>query len=254
MIYVAKPAKGVPKAFLDAARAEWTEIERRAETRRPSYPFKAYRHKSLKDALEALFRRKCAYCESQYEIAGYLEVEHYRPKKLYYWLAADWANLLPACKRCNNGKLAKFPLQDQKRQARRKGDEKRESPLLLNPSDPGPSRRPEKHVSFDVKDGSIHAVVIGGAASALGAKSIEVYRLTRPALSSARKDWVKRVRGQLLLSRLARESRLTAEERRVADDGLIHLLKPEQPYRALTLQILRDSGIKSGANGRRSRK
>ncbi len=243
MIFVAKPPRKVPKAFLDAARLERKDLERVAMTRRPSFPFKAYRHQSLKDALEELFGKKCAYCESLYEIAGYLEVEHYRPKKLYYWLAADWSNLLPACKRCNNGKLAKFPLQDPKKQAQLKGRERLESPLLLNPSDPRRSRRPENHVTFDPKDGSIQAVAVKGAPSKLGATSIEIYRLTRAALSSLRKDWAMRVRSQLLLSRLARQGRLTAEEKAEADDGLIHLLRPEQPYRALTLRILRDNGI-----------
>lgn len=64
MIYVAKPKGKVPKAFTDAATVERTEVASWAEGRRGSYPFKAYRNQSLKDALESLFRKKCAYCES----------------------------------------------------------------------------------------------------------------------------------------------------------------------------------------------
>jgi uncharacterized protein (TIGR02646 family) len=241
MIYVAKPGNKVPKAFLDAARVERMDVERRTETRRSSYPFKAYRHQSLKDALEAIFGKKCAYCESQYEIAGYLEVEHYRPKKLYYWLAAEWSNLLPACKRCNNGKLAKFPLANAGRRARRKGDEKRELPLLLNPSDPSPEHRPENHLTFDVYDGSIRARLAGGQPSAMALKSIEVYRLTRTALARARKSWALRVWHQVLLSDPARRRTLNELQRKLVDLADQELRDAGQPYRALTRQIMRES-------------
>ena len=120
MIYVPKPDKKAPKTFLDAARDERDIVERTPAARRSGYPFNAYRNRALKEALEAIFER-CAYCETHYAVGGYLEVEHYRPKNFYYWLAAEWSNLLPSCKRCNNGKLAKFPLSDAARQARKKG-------------------------------------------------------------------------------------------------------------------------------------
>jgi uncharacterized protein (TIGR02646 family) len=252
MIYVPKPAAKTPKPFLAAAKREGADVARRPEARRGSYPFKAYRHKSLKEALEAIFQKKCAYCETQYEVAGYLEVEHYRPKNAYYWLAADWSNLLPSCKRCNNGKLAKFPLGDASRQARKKGHERRESPLLLNPSDPLPARRPEKHLTFDVYDGSIRARLVGGQPSAMAVQSIEVYRLTRTALARARKSWAMRVWAQMLMNDPARRRTLNVNQKKLMDLAERDLRDARQPYRALTREIMRAARRKQ-PSGRKQR-
>jgi 5-methylcytosine-specific restriction endonuclease McrA len=255
VIYVAKPRNGAPTAFLAAAEAEMKTILPRLEAKhagRVKVSFSAYRHQQLKDALEALFHRKCAYCEALYSPTGNLEVEHYRPKSIYYWLAADWSNLLPSCNRCNNGKRSHFPLADPKRQARRRGEEVHETPLLLNPSDARPSRRPEKHLSFDTADGSIAAIAVRGVPSPLGVTSIRIYRLTRPALSALRRDWAKRVRCQLLFRQAAQQGRLTAQQRRAADDGVIDLLRPDQPFRGLTFKILRESGITRATSTRKA--
>jgi uncharacterized protein (TIGR02646 family) len=252
MIYVRKPAAKVPKAFLELAAREIAEVARRGERRRGSYPFAAYRHKSLKKALESIFGKKCAYCETQYEVGGYLEVEHYRPKNIYYWLAADWSNLLPACKRCNNGKLTKFPLADASRQAKKKGQERRESPLLLNPSDPSPARRPEKHLTFDVYDGSIRARLIAGQPSALGLKSIEVYRLTRTGLARARKSWAQRVWLQALMSDPVRRRTLNDTQRKLMNLAERDMRDISQPYRALTREILRERRKQQAGRRRRA--
>src|SRR5690349_2756709 len=70
-----------------------------------SFPYKVYNNPQIKAALEHLFKRKCAYCETTYMPAMPSEVEHWRPKgevetekKLkikpgYFWLAANWNNL-----------------------------------------------------------------------------------------------------------------------------------------------------------------
>lgn len=53
---------------------------------------------------------KCSYCERRHEEKGN-DVEHYRPKVQYWWLAWDWDNLLFACQQCNRfSKRAQFPL------------------------------------------------------------------------------------------------------------------------------------------------
>lgn len=246
MIYVAKPRNKAPRTFLDAAREEMKQVVplfRRPKGRKPKFEFRAYRNPELVQALEQLFHKKCAYCEANYSATGYLEVEHYRPKSLYYWLAADWSNLLPSCKRCNNGKLSKFPLVDPRKRARRKGGEKRETPLLLDPSDPMRARRPEKHLTFDVKDGAIRAVVKRGQPSAIATASIQVYRLARTDLSQLRKAWGMRVKNQVAFCKLARRTG-TRAEREVAYQGLKDVLVPSQPFRALTLQVLRESGVR----------
>ena len=75
-----------------------------------SYAFKTYKLRSVKDALEAMFHGKCAYCETFYASTQPLDVEHFRPKGAvadadghpgYWWLAMDWNNLLPSCIDCN---------------------------------------------------------------------------------------------------------------------------------------------------------
>lgn len=58
--------------------------------------------------------RKCCYCES-IEVSTHNDVEHYRPLSLYPWLGWTWANLLFACRACNQsgGKFDHFPLADE---------------------------------------------------------------------------------------------------------------------------------------------
>ena len=255
MIYVEKPRNGAPKRFLAAAAAEWKKIQALFAPGRKAKPkpkFEAYRNDELKKVLEDLFHRKCAYCEANYAITSFMQVEHYRPKTIYYWLAADWSNLLPSCQICNNGKSSKFPLVDPRRQARKRGEESREAPLLLDPTDPRVDRRPERHLTFDAANGSVQAVAVRGVPSPLGLTSIQVYKLARPMLVQARLDWAKRVRKAVLFSQAAAQGRLPPELQNVAEDELIELMHPTQPFRALTAKILRESGISLAPPKRRS--
>lgn len=249
MIYVAKPVKKAPPSFLQVAKLEarrvfefFRPLWSGRKKKRAQFEFEAYRHPDLVNVLQSLFHGKCAYCEARYGATGYVEIEHHRPKSIYYWLAADWSNLLPACKRCNNGKLAKFPLERDKL-VRKPGDEKREKPLLLNPSDPDRHRRPQKHLKFGTNDGAIHPAVINRVPSLLGEKSIEIYRLSRTELSLERKLHALRVHGVVAQCKevMTRRSSTTAREN--AYQALKLILDPRLPFRALTLQILREHGI-----------
>ena len=59
----------------------------------------------IKEYLLKMSHEKCAFCECNIvEESKYLEVEHYLPKSIYPKKVVDWANLLPACKRCNGCK------------------------------------------------------------------------------------------------------------------------------------------------------
>jgi uncharacterized protein (TIGR02646 family) len=78
-----------------------------------------YGHKSVRQALEKIYYRKCAYCEGKFEDGFTLQVEHYRPKNKikddtqhggYYWLTYEWSNLLLSCQDCNSKKSNKFPI------------------------------------------------------------------------------------------------------------------------------------------------
>jgi uncharacterized protein (TIGR02646 family) len=99
---------------------------------RPKWP------KTFRLHLEKIYYGKCAYCESRFE----LQIEHYRPYKLYWWLFFEWTNLLLACPTCNQKKKERFPLNDENKRLTGPGadnfrvDSKvllGENPLLLNP-------------------------------------------------------------------------------------------------------------------------
>ncbi|GGB19624.1 retron system putative HNH endonuclease [Puia dinghuensis] len=82
------------------------ESKGQAETRQNiesgSRSYKVYADKTVRKALKAMFHGKCAYCESQITAIYSGDIEHFRPKGGgYYWLAADWENLLFACPFCN---------------------------------------------------------------------------------------------------------------------------------------------------------
>jgi len=112
--------------------------------------------KACLPTLMDLFKRKCAYCETEISLSQPVDVEHFRPKQgaegleqdrqhLYYcWLAYDWDNLLIACMDCNRrrtiggklvGKAQLFPLEGPRAQilASVADCRKTEMPLLLDP-------------------------------------------------------------------------------------------------------------------------
>lgn len=62
-----------------------------------------------KDQLLIETHNKCAYCESDITTVSYGDVEHYRPKSVYWWLAYVYDNYLASCAICNQRfKGAKF--------------------------------------------------------------------------------------------------------------------------------------------------
>ncbi|MBZ4023491.1 hypothetical protein CKO11_13600 [Rhodobacter sp. TJ_12] len=88
------------------------------EKRGKSFGFRVYKDEAAKLALERLFHGKCAYCESDYAAQAPVDIEHYRPKGGveddpdhfgYWWLAADWDNLLPSCIDCNRRRYQHLP-------------------------------------------------------------------------------------------------------------------------------------------------
>lgn len=44
---------------------------------------------------------KCAYCETPTSVVAYGDVEHFRPKSTYWWLAYCYENYLASCTICN---------------------------------------------------------------------------------------------------------------------------------------------------------
>jgi hypothetical protein len=112
-----------PASLLGAGRAGPKELERARKHFGPpkgegSFTFRAYKGDDVRHALEALFHGKCAYCESRYEVSGPVDIEHFRPKggvegaehPGYWWLAAEWTNLLPSCLDCNRRRYQPTPI------------------------------------------------------------------------------------------------------------------------------------------------
>jgi len=46
-------------------------------------------------------KHKCAYCESYFTSVSYGDVEHFRPKSKYWWLAYSYVNYAASCQLCN---------------------------------------------------------------------------------------------------------------------------------------------------------
>lgn len=112
MIFVARTKK-VPLSLRgpnSAGRKEFARAKVHFNTNRTgTFNFAAYRRPDVKIALEIMFDAKCAYCETRFMADCDGGVEHYRPKGRmvaenhpgYWWLAAQWQNLLATCQHCN---------------------------------------------------------------------------------------------------------------------------------------------------------
>src|SRR5262249_47219395 len=143
-------AKGRIKSFSKIREFDFAAWKERAENARQEaidvlesgdperirdFAFKSKVWGDIKSFLKILFHDTCAYCESDFSVVDWGDVEHYRPKKKvtdpegkvvrdengkphtgYYWLAYDLSNLMPSCALCNQaeGKLNQFPLEDEK--------------------------------------------------------------------------------------------------------------------------------------------
>jgi hypothetical protein len=139
-----------------------------------------------------------------------MEVEHYRPKGRikkenitgyispgYWWLAADWDNLLPSCIDCNRkrqhktknaqvtlGKADHFPLHPDSNDPRTEASLVNETPLLINPCNEDPS---QKLIFANINDKPIAISLSKNGLSKLQVdSSIKYYGLNRPNLIEAR--------------------------------------------------------------------
>jgi hypothetical protein len=57
--------------------------------------------KGAKKQLKIESGNKCAYCEASTAVVAHGDVEHFRPKSVYWWLAYCYDNYLYACQICN---------------------------------------------------------------------------------------------------------------------------------------------------------
>ncbi|WP_323769908.1 hypothetical protein [Antarctobacter sp.] len=77
------------------------EVREQVAAGAPVKPKIPSKWKDSKDQLLRESQGKCAYCETQVTTTYYGDVEHYRPKKVYWWLAYVYDNYLASCAICN---------------------------------------------------------------------------------------------------------------------------------------------------------
>lgn len=120
MIRVDKDLTKIPKALLDKTRKE--KHRENCDAQKFACADNHYKLPEIKEALDKLYYRKCAYCEKDL-LDTDRPVEHYRPKNAnaalkncdgshgYYWLGLSWDNLLLACTQCNRKKGSCFDIE-----------------------------------------------------------------------------------------------------------------------------------------------
>lgn len=75
------------------------------------HDFKSAYWKTSKDQSKKESANKCAYCEANTSVVAHGDVEHFRPKSEYWWLAYTYDNYLFACQICNQTyKSDNFPI------------------------------------------------------------------------------------------------------------------------------------------------
>lgn len=275
MIHVDRPSKRsmVPQSLRGKMSAGARETrEAIAHFNKPAnrgrnFEFEAYKEPDVVEALMKLFYGKCAYCESILATQP-PDLEHYRPKSAvlengklkkpgYYWLAAEWTNLLPSCIDCNRfrhyigggkaqegGKGNSFPLLDPVKRWKSPRQGNQEQPLLLDPC----RDFPEKHLDFleeragaviPANDGSHHGDLRGRT-------TIDVFGLNRPGLVQARKATLKIFKGHLTALRkesTAAQKNPKSRHHRIRLQGrrkeLRELLTRDTQYLGMLRQLVR---------------
>jgi uncharacterized protein (TIGR02646 family) len=113
-----KPFRPIPEKLYQCFEAKQENLLAKKENH--SFDGNCY-NTAVKKELEILYHSKCAFCESKlnaipkdnYEFT----VEHFRPKKGgWYWLAYEWSNLMPSCRKCNEAKADHFSIDKRKKQ------------------------------------------------------------------------------------------------------------------------------------------
>lgn len=144
---IEKDLADIPKSLV-VAEDQLTHIRRKELIKKGAYIDSdiynsRYKLPDIKDKLENLYHHKCAYCE--YKVEQW-DVEHYRPKNLYYWLTYSWDNLMYSCPKCNKFKGTSFDIKGKKVLSPQVSDDlseintwsskrydQQEKPMLLNP-------------------------------------------------------------------------------------------------------------------------
>ncbi|MBX3200543.1 MAG: hypothetical protein KF894_20565 [Labilithrix sp.] len=192
----------------------------------------------VKPELALMQHNKCCYCEKREEQAKFRDVEHYRPKGQYWWLAWTWENLLFACQDCNREfKRDRFPLSAGSRLAEDEPPPGTELPLVIDPCDS--TVDPSAEIVFRRESVQRRERWRPQGLTARGRETIEVCGLDRPGLLDLYADHVNHcVRPKVALLCNVSPS---AGARGVVDawrSTVRGLLAPCRPFRSLAHDAL----------------
>lgn len=219
-----------------------------------TFIFECYKDANIKRALVRLFNGKCAYCDSNVTHITSGDVEHFRPKSMYWWLASDWHNLLFACEKCNrSAKKDCFPLLNDEPYCTFGNEaafskEESDLRLLLNPC----KENPEEYFEYDERMAVIAPKLTSAGKQRLMANtSIEVYKLQRVELVEERQKVLILLLAQIEYTRKAilaynqvysysKNVRKEYEERMKKEIiALLEYNRPKRQYLGMVRQILR---------------
>lgn len=120
MIRIHRDRKAVPPAFtadsrrakeLTLLKARRDHLVRLASDPRAAHGYNSAWWKVAKPQLRIESHGKCAYCEARADAVAHCDVEHFRPKAIWWWLTCCWDNYVFACQLCNQTfKSDHFPL------------------------------------------------------------------------------------------------------------------------------------------------
>jgi uncharacterized protein (TIGR02646 family) len=158
----------------------------RTAAKQQRYNFQFGLLKKFKPVLQHIFHNKCAYCESALPKVGFGDVEQFRPKSLYWWIAYEWENQLISCEACNQRfKKTYFPVEKTRQYSELVNQNittinKLEVPLLLNPFDDEPT----EHFSYKLINKQKHIRIEPLTPKA--SVTIDILGLNRPELAERR--------------------------------------------------------------------
>ncbi len=124
-----------------------------------------YNHRSVKEALNTMYRELCCYCECTASTDGFSAIEHRKPRRDFPELTFDWQNLHLSCTPCNGAKADQW-------------NEKH--PILDAAAD-----KVDDHLTYDDDD---YTILVPRNRSMRGDTTIVHAKLNRPRLKAARRE------------------------------------------------------------------
>lgn len=188
----AKTASEAARAFFEQPQGERRQLQH-------TFDPAVYRATDVMERLFALFRNKCAFCETAVGAIAPAEVVHLRPVSNaldldgsvapdhYWWLAYVWGNLFLSCATCARVRGTRFPVRAERG---RPGSAwpalDREAPLLLDPGRDHP-----ESVLLYLPDGTVVSD------DERGRVTCDMFDLNRAALVEARRATLEHLTGEL---------------------------------------------------------